>query len=226
MQSIEEYLDRVVFLDSGCWQSPVSTQIKVIHNGERKYLIRALFDYFNKKYNGKIKRSCGYTLCVNPDHLLSFNSKDVFWSNVSIGNDKDCWEWIALSGTNQYAQTHFNGKSIRCHRLAYELTYGEILDGMLVCHHCDNPPCCNPKHLFLGTHQDNIDDRERKGRNKLPKVKGENHGNHKLTNNQIIKIRNLYSSGNYSYRLLSKMYSVSFSQIRNIVKRKAWSHIK
>jgi hypothetical protein len=226
MQSIEEYLDRVNILDSGCWQSPTSTQINVIHNNEKKYLIRAIFDYFNKKYNGKIKRSCGYKLCINPQHLLSLTSTERFWSNISIGNNNECWEWASLSGTNQYAETHIYGNGDSGHRIAYRLTFGEIPDGLYVCHHCDNPPCCNPKHLFLGTHQDNINDRERKGRNKLPRVRGEEHGNCKLTESQVREIRRLYAFGDHSYYSLADIYSVSFGHIRNIIKRRVWSWLK
>lgn len=226
MQSIEEYLKRTRYLSSGCWQSPTSTQIKVIHNGKKMYLIKAIFDYFDVTYNGKIERSCGYRLCVNPDHLLSFTPEDRFWSNVSIGSDDECWEWIGLSGTNQYAGTRMYGQSIIGHRFVYESVYGKIPDGLYVCHHCDNPPCCNPKHLFLGTHQDNVNDREIKGRNRLPNVKGERHGNHKLTEVQVREIRDLYASGEHSYYSLSDIYGVSFGQIRNVVKRRAWSWLR
>jgi hypothetical protein len=97
-----------------------------------------------------------------------------------------------------------------------------IPDGMLVCHTCDNPPCCNPKHLFLGTFQDNIDDRERKGRNHPPCLRGEKHGQHKLTELDVIEIRNRYSQGNESYRSLSGSFGISFGQIRNIIKGTQW----
>ena len=94
-----------------------------------------------------------------------------------------CWEWTG-SKRNGYgrlivgSRTDGTRKSVSAHRLSYELTYGEIPEGMEVCHRCDNRCCVNPDHLFIGTHQDNMSDRERKGRNKPPK--GENNGRAKL----------------------------------------------
>ena len=95
----------------------------------------------------------------------------------------------------EYAETRWLGKNIQCHRKAFELFYKkDIPEKYEVCHKCDNPSCCNPHHLFLGTHQDNIDDREKKGRNKLPHCLGEKHGLHKLTETQVKEIRKLYSA--------------------------------
>lgn len=151
------------------------------------------------------------------------NNAQDFWGKIDIENSiKVCWEWKGKRGTKEYAETRWHGKSIRCHRKAYELWYGDIPEGMLVCHKCDNPPCCNPYHLFLGTHQDNVDDRERKGRNKMPHSKGEEHGIHKLTESQVLEIVKLYYRGNYSYYSLADKYNVSFSNIRKIITGQTW----
>ena len=76
----------------------------------------------------------------------------------------ECIEWSGSRNKDGYGQKHKNGKTQQAHRLAYECAFGTIPAGMLVCHSCDNPPCINPAHLFLGTNQDNIRDSVEKGR--------------------------------------------------------------
>jgi hypothetical protein len=75
-----------------------------------------------------------------------------------------CMEWLGTRAFYGYGKTMFRGKTTTAHRKVWTLTYGEIPEGMCVLHKCDNPPCCNPDHLFLGTHADNARDREAKGR--------------------------------------------------------------
>lgn len=223
-QTIEEFLARIDTQNSEvCWISPTDTTINVSYKGEPTYLIRAIFGYFGKKYNGKLTRICKNKQCINPNHLLSLTGEEKFWSNIYIGNEDECWEWKSLSGTSRYVYTKFNGQDCGGHRLAYEIIYGGIPKGLYVCHTCDNPPCCNPNHLFLGTHQDNVDDRERKGRNRLPYSKGEDHGMHKLTVEDVKEIRRLYYSSNHTYRSLAEIYNVSFGNIRKIIKGQTWS---
>jgi hypothetical protein len=84
------------------------------------------------------------------------------WSRVD--KTGDCWVWLGSGTTDRYGQIRVGSKMVYVHRLAYELTYGVIPAGMSVLHRCDNPSCCRPEHLFLGTQQDNIRDMENKGR--------------------------------------------------------------
>ena len=89
-----------------------------------------------------------------------------FWEKVDqSGGLFACWPWTANRNSRGYGDRFRVGdKQYRAHRFAYELTHGPIPDGLLVCHSCDNPPCCNPAHLWLGTAADNHADRNRKGR--------------------------------------------------------------
>jgi hypothetical protein len=113
-------------------------------------------------------------------------------------------------------------KSVSAHRLSYELTYGEIPDSMEVCHKCDNPCCVNPSHLFLGTRQDNIDDRERKGRNNPPK--GPANAKTKLTAEKVLEIREKRSQG-VSFEKLAKEYGVCKKTIQDAVSGKNWAYL-
>jgi hypothetical protein len=92
---------------------------------------------------------------------------DRFWSRVDIsGGENACWEWQGgrtIEGYGGYNTPLTSG----AHRHAYYFAYRELPGGLLVCHHCDNPPCCNPKHLFLGTHLDNMRDKARKNRRRV-----------------------------------------------------------
>lgn len=223
-QTLEDVFSKTDKLSNGCWLYKFSTAINVNNKGEPTYLIKAIFDYAEKPYNGKIHRICGNSQCINPEHLVSLTPENRFWSNINTKHPHYCWEWKSMEGTGEYAQTHYEGKNIPCHRKAYELFYKmSIPEGMCVCHHCDNPPCCNPYHLFLGTVQDNVNDRESKGRNKMPHSKGEDHGNHKLTENEVRQIRASYVPRKVSYGILGGHYHVSPSQIRNVIKGRDWS---
>ena len=87
-----------------------------------------------------------------------------FWD--AVDQSGDCWLWKKSTSGKGYGQTAYNRKHLRSHRVAYEFAYGPIPKGMKVLHSCDNPPCCNPGHLFLGTTKDNSVDMVAKGRSK------------------------------------------------------------
>lgn len=88
-----------------------------------------------------------------------------FWDKVDRRGPQDCWEWTAAKDARGYGRVGSKRpRTELAHRVAYRLTKGEIPSGMLVCHSCDNPPCCNPEHLFVGTDADNNKDMHTKGR--------------------------------------------------------------
>jgi hypothetical protein len=115
-------------------------------------------------------------------------------------------------------------KHISAHRMAWILTYGEIPDGLLVCHHCDNSLCVRPEHLFLGTQKDNIHDAWKKERAKSnwPHRIRESHGRAKLTEKEVSGIRNEYLTSKTTYRKLADKYKVSQANIWSIVKNRSW----
>lgn len=87
-----------------------------------------------------------------------------FWSKVNIQGPWDCWEWKRHRNEDGYGSFRFRGGMRLAHRVAWILSVGEIPDDLGVLHHCDNPACCNPAHIFLGTQLDNMRDAKRKGR--------------------------------------------------------------
>lgn len=100
----------------------------------------------------------------------------LFWSSVDKKSDNDCWNWTR-GRSSQLGYGSFKlGNEQYTHRLAWELTNGKIPEGLCVCHHCDNPLCCNPNHLFLGTVKDNMQDRDMKGRGRFSKQRANEHG--------------------------------------------------
>lgn len=137
---------------------------------------------------------------------------------TNLFNTGECLEWKGKRDKLGYGRFGIsNGKSKEAHRVAYELFVGSIPIGMCVCHTCDNRACVNPRHLWLGTHKDNMLDKVEKGRN----AKGETHGKSKITWRQVDEIRRKYSTGT-SIKELAKEFSMSTQNIRMIIKNKLW----
>ena len=121
-----------------------------------------------------VNHVCRERSCVNPDHLaLARPVGETFWESVVRRGSDDCWEWSGPRNRQGYGTSRSLVAGIRAkaHRVAWMLSRGSIPDGIFVCHHCDNPPCCNPAHLFLGTHAENMRDMVQKDRG--PRMKPE-----------------------------------------------------
>jgi len=145
-----------------------------------------------------------------------------FWEKVIKAGD--CWNWTGATNGIGYGRLGHRGKQVSAHRFSYELVYGRIPDGMLVCHHCDNPGCVRPSHLFLGTNSDNMKDSVAKGRYKAPDTRGELSGNSRIAENDVHEIRRLYSLG-VTQELLGRMWKITQQHVSNVVTKKNWAHI-
>jgi hypothetical protein len=136
-----------------------------------------------------------------------------------------CWLWTGTCNHKGYGQigTSAHGMATT-HKVAYQYFKGAVPQSMQVLHTCDTPCCCNPEHLWLGTHQDNIDDKMRKGRHRAgrsTKSRGTANGNAKLTPDIVRHIR----QRELSYTQYAERYDVSKSLVHAIVKRKVWAHL-
>lgn len=148
---------------------------------------------------------------------------DRFWSHVKKGDGNECWEWMISRFRNGYGKFAVSReKTAKANRMAWELLFGPIPDGMCVLHKCDNPGCVRPDHLFLGTPADNARDRNSKGRQAI--FRGESHSSSKLTDNDVRAIRSERSMG-ASLVVLSQKYGVTIQNISQIYLRKSWRHI-
>lgn len=153
------------------------------------------------------------------------NSKPLeekFWSYVNIKGSDDCWEWNRGRTGNGYGLfTKPNGQGrVLSHRMAYELSKGKIPKGKLVCHHCDNPPCCNGNHLFLGTKSDNMMDAIKKRIMPL----GSQLPQSKLNEKNVKIAREMYKKG-HSINELAKKFRVNGRTMRDALERKTWKHV-
>lgn len=141
-----------------------------------------------------------------------------FWKKVETGGVDECWAWNSSLDSCGYGTFWLNA-NVKAHRVAYELTFGEIPEGQHVLHKCDNPRCCNPNHLFLGTHEENMKDMARKGR--ALSRPGEKNPSSKLTSEDVMFIR---ESGDRQERL-AECFGVTQQTISNIKTGKTWKHI-
>lgn len=152
--------------------------------------------------------------------------KEKFESKFIPEPNTGCWLWLGASDKNGRGKLTINRKNFNAHRISYEIYKGKIKSGLFVCHSCDTPACVNPEHLWLGTQKDNMRDMGDKKRSKFHKGSffGSTHGMSKLTEKQVLEIRNRYVRGNGA--ILAKEFNVSISSIHLIKKNKIWKHVK
>lgn len=135
---------------------------------------------------------------------------------------KDCLVWTGCKDKDGYGKIQIGKKHYRTHRLAYEIAYGEIPKGKMICHKCSNKACCNITHLYVGNAKINANDREEHGHNAF---KGERNPKAKLSIAEVIMIKDLYKSGDFTYKELGDRFDVSGHQISLIINKKTWKHV-
>ena len=150
----------------------------------------------------------------------------LFWGEVDTSGGPDaCWPWAGALGANGgYGRFRPDrGVEFRAHVFAYEHANGEVPKGKVVCHSCDNPPCCNPKHLFAGTHGDNVADKVAKGRQR----RGMTSPGAKLTDERVREIRQRYVARHPANgaAAMAREFGVDRSVVSEIVNFKRWSHV-
>lgn len=157
-------------------------------------------------YEEKAERDvCRFFLRINPNH------------------ETGCWEWYKSSKHNPYGVFRINGAQLKAHAVSYALFFGAVTKDLCVCHKCDNPPCVNPDHLFLGTQNDNIQDCWTKGRGrKFPSQNGEVNVAAKLTAEDVLYLRSNYKP---PMNIWAKKYGVSEATLYHALKGDTWRHL-
>lgn len=155
---------------------------------------------------------------MNLNDILFVRDLDGFVTRFNDRLDRraDCWYWTGARKTNGYGNVCFRGKWFQAHRVMWVIHNGAIPDGIMVLHRCDNRACCNPKHLFLGTHTDNMRDMVAKGRGRLIARWAA-----RLTEDQVCAIR----ADLRSQRAIAVEYGVSQNAVMKIKTRKTWKHL-
>lgn len=146
--------------------------------------------------------------------------RDRYEKFVVRRNDDQCWEWVGAKLKRGYGTLKVDRQTRYAHRVSYELHVGPIPEGMLVCHHCDNPECSNPKHLFLGTQAENLRDMVSKGR----RPHGSNSYNAKLTEEDVLHMRKLAEQGMTTGQL-GKIFNIHNVHAYEIVHGVKWKHV-
>lgn len=159
----------------------------------------------------------------------SLTLRQRYWAKVDKRGSDECWPWTGgISNSAGYGCIYLGFDADRrvmmglAHRVGWELAYGSSPGELLVRHRCDNPPCQNPNHWELGTHLDNMRDRDERGRNVI--VYGSHHGKSKLTEQKVREIRRRYAAGENQCSI-ARSFGVTNQNIGCIVRRETWRHV-
>lgn len=166
-----------------------------------------------------------------PTEILTPADIKRFWKYVRVGSPNECWPWTAGHNNRGYGHFRKRPRTYRAHRMAFVLCKGDP-GSFMVCHTCDNPPCCNPAHLFLGTGKDNVQDCINKGRisrgikhseaTKLYTPRGEDHPCAILTKAQVDAIRRMWATGEHSRRDIAAAFGIMPVLVGAVIKGRCW----
>lgn len=146
-----------------------------------------------------------------------------FWSKILIKGTNECWPWMAYRTKFGYGRVGWRGRLELAHRVAYSISHDSWPGEVCVLHSCDNPSCCNPAHLSLGTVADNNRDKDSKGRGRS--VKGEQHGQAKFTDADVLSVRRARLSG-IGLRKISKQLGLPMGFVGRVLYLGKWAHIQ
>jgi len=153
---------------------------------------------------------------------LLLSSAESFWKRVDIRGPDECWPWLGHTNGSGYGYIEEEHKTKNASRYAWELTHHNRRAGRFkIRHTCDNPPCCNPRHLRRGTHWQNMQDAKKRGQ----MARGEENGQSKLTRSKVEVIKALHKKGHTNTRI-AKMMKVSQPIISRILSGQLWRHVK
>jgi hypothetical protein len=159
----------------------------------------------------------------------NYNFLDRFWARVDVRGPEDCWEWTGFRFHDNYGGVGYkvNGRTLtpRAHVISLFIASGQDAGGRYALHHCDNPPCCNPAHLYWGSQRQNIADMDSRGRANRPVLQGVQQAKAKLTDADVVAIRAAYAASGVTQQVLAAQSGVSQFAISSVIRRAAWSHV-
>lgn len=147
------------------------------------------------------------------------------WDKVACGHAEECWPWTGGVNSWGYGACQLDGRQMNASRAAYISKHGPLAPGLVVCHRCDNPICCNPGHLFAGTQAVNLADCRAKGRSRGPRKGREHHrATAKVTEEMVREARQLYAQG-VSQSEIGRRWKLHPSVISRAVRGESWVHV-
>lgn len=236
-EKLRQYIyDRIQVADNNCWM-PTKPKLSVRQGGIYLQGNRLAWVAFTGQIPPKdveVYSKCENVCCVNPEHLGTrlrsqlLDAHTRFWQLVNVRSPDECWEWMGSRNQDQYGRFRASSKNVvQAHRFAYEEVHGLIPPGKMLCHSCDNPPCVNPSHLFVGDQSDNMKDMYKKKRHRIINdFKGERQPTSKLVTDDILHIRAMHRQGVSVPQIHTHYPQVSRANIQRIIWRKTWRHIE